>query len=396
MSSNFTKKITKNYARALILISPLYKIVSKVLDKPRQGFGQKRIILLISRPQDVELLIGLHEKALHRQDLEVNFWIVDSCVNRYPEVLTQLKEKKAKIAHVVSHAGLAKCLKTLMRSDVFLSTVESSTAKNKLPYIISRLANNLDIATYTLQHGFPNIGLNYYDQNYSKKIKFAARTVLTWGPVEALPAWVSQETRKKCKPVGCPKELVFFEADFAKPKDERPIIAVFESLHGQMFNEEYATAFLTHLQETAQQRKEFRFILKPHPASLRLRSSELSNLFSRLKDVDVIGRFDGEIPAYTTPWLLSNSSGVITTFSTIAFDAAMVEIPVAIARYGLNLAIFSPLTMLDSKEDWLLFLSMIEDGNDLIRKNREFLCQVNVPGDAATRILDLMTEKKNF
>ena len=133
MSSNFTKKITKNYARALILISPIYKVVSKVLNKPRQGFGQKRIILLISRPQDVELLIGLHEKALHHQDLEVNFWVVDSCVNRYPEVLAQLKEKKAKVAHVVSHAGLAKCLKTLMRSDVFLSTVESSTAKNKLP-----------------------------------------------------------------------------------------------------------------------------------------------------------------------------------------------------------------------------------------------------------------------
>ena len=391
MSTNFTKKIVKNYAKALILIAPFYKLVAKFFDKTTQGSQPKRIVLLISRPQDVELLIGLHEKALYRQDLEITFWIVENCVRRYPEVLTQLREKKAVVAQVVSHAGLAKVFRVLMLSDIFLSTVESSTAKNKLPYIITRLANNLDVETYTLQHGFPNIGINYYDQNYSKKIKFAAKTVLTWGPLESLPSWVSQETRKKCKAVGCPKELVFFDADLAKTKEGRPIIAVFESLHGQMFNEEYAIAFLTHLQETAKQRKDFRFILKPHPASLRLRSSELSNLFSRLKDVDVIGRFDGDIPAYTTPWLLANSSGVITTFSTIAFDAAMAGVPVAIARYGLDLAMFSPLSTLDCKEDWLLFLSQIEDGNDLIRKNVEFLSQVNVPGDAANRILDLIS-----
>jgi hypothetical protein len=396
MSSNFTKKITKNYARALILISPIYKIVSKVLNKPRQGFGQKRIILLISRPQDVELLIGLHEKALHRQGLNLTFWVVDNCVRRYPEVLTQLKEKKAVVAEVVSHAGLAKVLKALMRSDVFLSTVESSTAKNKLPYIITRLANKMDVETYTLQHGFPNLGLSFCDHVYGPNIKFAAKTVLTWGPIEALPSWVSKETRNKSVAVGCPKKLVLFSNDLSIPTGERPIIGVFENLHGHIFNKEYVMSFLSHLQETARLRKDLRFILKPHPASLRLRSKELQDLFNHLEDVEIAGSFDEETPAYTTPWLLSNAAGIITTPSTIALDGAMLGVPVAMTLYGLDLfhSLYSPLVMLENREDWESFLCKLKDGDELKRRNEEFLGRVIVPGDAASRILDLMTVGK--
>ncbi len=64
---------------------------------------------------------------------------------------------------------------------------------------------------YTLQHGFENVGLSYCDEIQGPDIKFAAKTVFTWGPTEELPPWVEKETRDKSVAVGCPKKCVIFE-----------------------------------------------------------------------------------------------------------------------------------------------------------------------------------------
>ena len=101
--------------------------------------------------------------------------------------------------------------------------------------------------------------------------------------------------------VGCPKEVVLFDADLGALTSERPIIAIFENLHGHIYDREYVDAFFSHLQETAKRHKEFHFILKSHPSSLRCRSKELSELFSRLEAVEIVDRIEGKAPAYTTP-----------------------------------------------------------------------------------------------
>ncbi len=391
MPLNPKKHLSLFYARVLTIIAPVYRHFFKTFKKPQGVLHPKRIVLLVSRPQDVELLIGIHEKAKQRREISLCFWVVKSCARRYPEVLTQLEEKEAEVEQVVSFTSLGMVLCKLMRSDAFLSTVESTRAKRKLPYIIAKLANAASVSTYTLQHGFPNIGINYCDHIYGPEIRFAAKTVFIWGSVEALPPWVSKDTRHKCVAVGCPKELVLFDDDLGEVTSERPIIAIFESFHGHIYNMEYITAFLSHLQKTAKQRKEFRFIFKSHPASLRCRSKELSKLLSRLEDVEIVDSIEGKASPLTTPWLLTHASGVITSPSTVALDGALVGVPVAVARYGLDLPIYSPLTMLDNNEDWGIFLGKIEEGHELKQKNEEFLRHVIVPGDATTRILDFMS-----
>ncbi len=50
-----------------------------------------------------------------------------------------------------------------------MSTVESTTAKGKLPYMITKLANAANVQTYTLQHGFENVGLSYCDEVHGPK-----------------------------------------------------------------------------------------------------------------------------------------------------------------------------------------------------------------------------------
>lgn len=387
-----TKLFSLVYARVLMLIAPLYKSVFTALNKPDTDLPAKRIVLLVSRPQDVELLIGIQKKSKLREGLRVRFWVVNSCARRYPEVLAQLKEKGVEVEKIVSFGHLGKTLSSLMRTDAFLSTVESTTAKRKLPYIITRMANAAGVPTFTLQHGFPNLGLSFCDHVYGTDIRFAAKTVLIWGPVEALPSWVSHETLDKCVAVGCPKELVLFDHDLKSHTSDRPIIAIFENLHGHIYDEDYTSAFLGHLQKAAKQYKEYRFVLKSHPSSLRCRSQKLSEAFSRLEDVEIVDRIDGVAPTHTTPWLLANASGAITNPSTIALDSALAGVPVALAQYGLKLANYAPLTMLDSFKDWETFISRLNNGDELKKRNEEFLGRVMVSGDAAGRILDLMTD----
>ena len=313
-SKNFPARF---YAGILRIIAPLYRRAFKNIDKALRGGSPLRIVLLVSKPQDIELLIGLHEIASRRKDLFLCFWVVNNCARRYPVVLGQLKEKKAIVEQIVSFGGLGKVLRELMRTDAFLSTVESTTAKHKLPYMITRLANAAGVSTYTLQHGFENVGLSYCDEVHGPDIKFAAKTVLTWGPVEKLPSWVGKDTRAKAIAVGCPKKLVILENDPSVITGERPIIGVFDNLHWHRYDEKYLAAFLRDLEEIAVKRKEFRFVLKSHPDSVRNRSRKLLARLCRMENVDVVDLLGEEKEVLTTPWLLSHALGVITTPSTI-------------------------------------------------------------------------------
>jgi len=371
--------------------------MSRITVKGHQGAKfPKQFILLINRPQDVDLLIGLHEKALTKSDLCICFWLAKGCVKRYPEILDRLGESKAVVGQIVSHIGLWRILGKLLKIDAFMSTVETTASPNKLPYIITRLANRVRVPTYTLQHGFETAGLTYYDAVYGPEVKFAAKTVLTWGRVDELPAWVAKETRDKAVAVGYP---VTFTArgnfSFAEPADKRPIIGIFDNLHWYRYSESYVESFLCHMEEVARQRSEMRFILRSHPAAIRHRSRELSDRLRSMTNIElaeIIGDVELQM---ATLWLLSHALGVITTPSTIAFDSALAGVPVAVTGYGINLDSYSPLTTLQDLGDWQRFLGQITEPPEyqqLKLAGMRFLDRVLVPGDAASRILNMMAE----
>ena len=384
------------------IIAPLYWFAYKTIHKTtihkdQHGKRPKRIVLLISRPQDIALLIGLHEKAQSYENLSLTFWVVKNCARRYPEILTELKGKNIPVEVVVSTFRPRKVLNKLMKTDIFLSTVESTAARQRLPYIITRLANMAGLSTYILQHGFETIGLTYCDKIHGPEVKFSSRTILTWGPSKELPAWVSRETRDKVVAVGCPKKLIITRNESSSETGERPIIAVFDNLHWHRYDEHYVATFLSHLEETARQRQKFRFILKSHPVSIRRRSKELTARLGAMDNVDIADMLEDKESGLTTPLLLSHAMGVITTPSTIALDGALAGVPVAITRYGLDLSYYSPLTLFDNLEDWQRFLDRIVRRIDLRQQKLEgeqFLNRVLVSGDPAARILDLMASQR--
>ena len=396
MPTKAKKRIIRFYAYILRTLALLCRFLFKPSGVSQKGKSPLRIVLLVSRPQDVELLIGIHEKARQRNDFLPSFWLLKKCDVRFPDVLPLLKEKEIVVDHFVDFTSLLVILKEFMRTDVFLSTVESTAAKHKLPYILTRMANAADVSTYTMQHGFENIGLSYRDEVHGSDVKFAARTVLAWGPTEGLPAWVGKDTLDKTIAVGCPKEFVVLENNPSVGIGERPIIGVFDNLHWHRYDEKYRATFLRDLKDIAEHRKEFRFILRSHPVSIRKRSKELLDILRSIDNVDVVD-LTGEKETLTTAWLLSRAVGVITTPSTIALDGALANTPVAVSRYGLDLDYYSPLFMLDGFEDWQRFLAQLSIGSrssDLKRNGERFLSRVLVSGDPAAKILNLMTREK--
>jgi len=396
MPAKQKKIIIHVYTWLLTIIASLYRHVFEASNKKRRGKSPLQIVLLISRPQDVDLLISLHEKAKYRENIRVSFWILKKIDIRFPGVLPLLKEKEVDVDQFIGFAGLMKLLSKLIQTDAFLSTVESTADRFKLPYILTKMANAAGLSTYTMQHGFENIGLSYCDETHGPDIKFASKTIFTWGPKKELPAWVGKDTLDKSVAVGYSNQPVFPNATPPTSKTgKRPIIGVFDNLHWLRYDEKYCSTFLKHLKDISEQRKEFRFILKSHPVSVRKRSKELDAILHNMVNVDVADLLEEE--ELTTSWLLSHAVGVITTPSTIALDGALANVPIAVCRYGLDLTYYSPLCLLDLLEDWNKFLNCLtkesETGN-LKLNGQKFTNRVLVSGSPANNILNLISLEK--
>ena len=390
------KKLLIVYLHIMIIITIAYRMILSIIGGTHKDSNTGHVVLLITRPQDVDLLMSLHDTLKNKNETKVSVWALEKYVRRYPESFRTLIEKGVDLKQVVNYAQLLKLPKELTQTDCFFNTTECTSVKHKLPFMLTKMANAAGTATYTMQHGFENVGLTYQDEAHRKTIKFASKTVFTWGLVEELPAWVEKETLNKCVAVGFPKKLGVVRKDSQLKKDDRPIIAIFENLHWRRYDEKYVSTFLDHMEETARRRKEFRFILKSHPVSIRKRSEEFTSRLNNMEAVDIADMLDNGGHELTTPLLLSNALGVITTPSTIALDSALLGAPVAVTRYGLDLSYYAPLSLIDGISDWLTFLDILtnEDKQNHSKLNGErFLTRVVVPGDSATKISDLMTER---
>ena len=137
MPSKQNKILKRIYVSSLISIAAF---CSKFFNDLNQK-QKKNIVLLISRSRDIELLIGLHEKVRNYDGFTVCFWITEACLRKEPEVLQELERNNASIEFIVNFRNLGRALRKLKRATAFLTTVESTAAKHKLPYALTSLAN---------------------------------------------------------------------------------------------------------------------------------------------------------------------------------------------------------------------------------------------------------------
>lgn len=272
--------------------------------------------------------------------------------------------------------------------------MESSVASHKVPHRLVQIANAAGVLTYTMQHGFENVGLTYLDPELGPRVTFAAQRVLTWGPVASLPGKLAADTRRKCLGVGCPKIHLQHGEEMPVNTAGKPIVAVFEGLHAPRFDTAYRQHFFADLQQMAAEFPELRFILKPHPGIVVREAAHAAGLEEMAAHgIEVIDPGDPEnCRQWPTPQLLAAARGVVTTPSTIALDAAMTDTPVAVIRYGQEIPyydLYRPLPLLDDQEDWRRFLRQVEQNPEIPgRQTAAFRQRVMMPGNAADRILD--------
>ncbi|OPX34356.1 MAG: hypothetical protein B1H12_10210 [Desulfobacteraceae bacterium 4484_190.2] len=369
-------------------------LAKKKLDSPESP-PSVTLVLLISRPHDLDLYLDIYMESLSRPEIDVIFWARRKALKHFPATRKLLEKYNIDINFTVGHGNLREALDKFKKIDALINTVESSIAKHKVAYRLVRLANAAGVLTYTMQHGFENVGLTYIDTDLGSGVTFAARKVLTWGPVDSLPGKLASDTIRKCTGVGCPKIYLSSKKKTGVSLHSTPIISIFEGLHVDRFDNRYIRQFFQDLRAMSDEFIDTHFVLKPHPGLTKRAAIHQQGIDSlkRKKNVEVLDPSDPEACVrWTTPELLASSIAALTTPSTIALDAALAGTPAAVIRYGQQIPyyeLYAPLPMVDSTDDWRKFLTDVHNDKASMKKlTSEFLKRQVLPGNAAKRILE--------
>jgi hypothetical protein len=267
--------------------------------------------------------------------------------------------------------------------DVLLTTAESSAPAHATAHALTRRANRSGLFTATLQHGLENVGLTYLDGEHDERTRVAAKRVYLWGPRATLHPAFTNLVGGRSLSVGCPKPKAPRTTVDGYPN----AVLVCENLHWSRFSDSFRSRFVADISATAASHPQLTFFIRPHPAGRWLNDREHSwpSNVQFLKGNSLFASTD-----FVT--LMEKFSRVITTPSTVAFDAARAGKMIAIVGYELDLPAYTPLPLIKSQHDWASFLKDSSSDQTKFRSDRDkFLQRVCVEGDAVARILDDIT-----
>lgn len=248
-----------------------------------------------------------------------------------------------------------------------LTASETTLRPHRLAHALAKTANQLGLLTATLQHGIENVGITYFDERQGPEVGFASSHVLAWAGKGSLQEGVQPTTAAKVIDAGLPgpaDDTVFapWRGRLSLPDGGRKIVGVFENLHWTRFSDDYRARFLSDLQAAAGKFPGLFFLLKPHPEG-----RWLTDRFSGPRPAsDNLLIASPTAPVWnmlTAPYLMPLLSAVITTPSKVALDAALSDVPVAVASYSGVYSRYRTLPALAAPADWDGFLGNIQDGN---------------------------------
>ncbi|MDJ0679171.1 MAG: glycosyltransferase [Xenococcaceae cyanobacterium MO_167.B52] len=353
------------------------------------------ILILLDLIQDLDIVTPLFKKSLTRDDLSIQVCVTDWLAKQSPRVEQTLKNLNINYFIVKQKLVMEGSKPSLNGFEVLVTASETTAVPHKSAHILTQRFNETGLKTYTLQHGFENIGLTYFDEIHTPdSINFASQKILIWGNLDSLSPKALPEIRERCIPVGCPKEIPPKPPQINIPGNREYLIGIFENLHWHRYDDRYRNLFLEHLEKVALTFPNTTFLVKPHHAGQWL-TKIYQGQIPTVENLVIADPKKIEWEAYTAPVLINYADGIITTPSTVALDAAMANCPVSIVSCGLNLQRYNPLTLLNTLEDWLEFTQKIQQeetrafiqdfGSQFIHKN--ILLE-----DAATKIFNLIVK----
>ncbi len=359
-------------------------------------FRRKSVVLLfVDLIQDLDLIVPIAIGLQQRKELTIKVVVTDRGLAKSPRIRSTFAELGITVTPVVYKSVFKGNQPSLKGIHALITASETTAGPHRAAHALTKRANKAGIATYTLQHGYENIGLTYSDSTYPlSDITFASQTVFIWGHHSHLLDDISAETRNKCVSVGCPKKARPFNTLPTLEHSGSHLVAIFENLHWERYSQQYRQQALDDIATAVHNFPDITFLVKPHPAGLWLTKQE-QDLLPPAQNLIVINPQDKKWQAFTAPALAEIADAVISTPSTVVLDATRLNTPVAVIGYDLSLPMYSPLPILKETSDWNTFIEDIcgisggVSGLDKLKQiTQAFTKEALIEGDGVSRILD--------
>jgi hypothetical protein len=357
---------------------------------PRKAVNSRTTLVFMDLIQDVDLCLPLIREALVRPGVGLRVCITRLLAATSPRALQLLREAGVEPEIVERGHAFKGSAPKLLGVMALVTAVESTQPAHRTAHALVKRARAAGIKTYTLQHGFENVGLNYFEGKEDLGVEFASDVIFTWGSRSVVPGKTPVATLAKCVPVGMVKAaggesgggLVIPRQGFDA------VVAVFENLHWNRYREKFRMAFLEQLMATIAGNPKILFLIKPHHAGRWFTKNVVSSFKSGPNSL-VMDPLDSRWEPFTAPKIITNSDLIITTPSTVALDAAALGVPVAVFAEEMSLPAYQPLPMLSSQADWTSFISAALDSSHPYRAlGHEFFNKTVCREQAAATILD--------
>ena len=324
------------------------------------------LVVFLDLVQDLDLALPVVDEALRRSiplRVVVSSWLQ----KRSPRVLHEMTLRGLSVETISRESVISRELPLLSGALAVVSPAESSLPAHERSHILFQRARELAVPTFSLQHGVENVGLAPPAAGDANEVSLLSDHLFVWSPRSAVSD-VSPALRPRLVHVGRrvspPKPIEDVRAALAGFKQ---IAVVFENLHWDRYDRGWRSQFVADCLEFAAVDPERCVVLKPHHAGLW--STRHTHLFPQWpQNLVLADPTDPFWEPFTAPSLLELADVVITTPSTVALDAVQAGKPVAIAAYGLDLAAYSPLTLLHSLQDWLTFAADVSSIADAQRR----------------------------
>jgi len=384
--------IERNYAPERIA-GQWHDLLSLVIDGNQAGAEPRRrppfdLTVFISLVQDLDLLLPVIEAARARTGFAVRVLVSADAASRSPRIVAAL-DRLAMDYRLLDHEAVAKGYRIQFDAhEALLTASESSASAHRTAHALVRLAAKAGARTYTVQHGVENIGLTYFDHVHDRDVRFASDVVFSWLPPDRLPAWVAPETRRQAIGLGRTAKPVATSQPLPIDAGRRPLIGVFENLHWHRYDDAYRSAFVESTVALVRARSDCHFLIKPHHAGKW--GIVLADRLADMANITVASPEDAEWEPFTAPQILPSLAAAITTPSTVALDAALIGVPVAVVFGGDPEPVaYDTLPLLRSSGDWLTFIDRaLRRDAAILAALEAYVAATVLPGDAVARLLE--------
>lgn len=334
------------------------------------------LLFLFDLLQDVEVLKPVVNHFVEREDWRVRVLASNWLMSQPDSPVDYFNSRSITPTVLEREELLAGTPTAIDGADLVFLASETNLGPHRVAHHVANEAARKNIPAVTFQHGLENEGLTYFGEN--KSVKFASKKIVVWNELPGNMENVSNDTRKKCLPIGIFRstESRTVPAALRKKLPCDIVIGVFENLHWERYSDYFRSEFLHNLIATANNYEDCCFLVKPHPAGQWFALSD-SVPYDLPSNIITIDNTDDDWRHISGTQLVRFMDAVITTPSTIAIDAAIANVPVAVIAQSLGaLDMYSGLDRLDHADDWNEFVGRCKgDQRPILARVNRFLSE---------------------